>query len=355
MSEAVLKGLLPKLYYEHWMLFVKAYRTLVKDKITSHEIDFVEACLQAFYKGVEELYSPIYATIKVHQLIHVANAVREYGPLRNISSYPFEDLNGKLIDQNHATNNPIEHLHLRISRLNFIRSILHSMRDANGNEFTNDHPYIAWLEKVIDWRYIDEEELPRGWEVMRGLSNEYICRFSTSDIWKSNDQILQALHKYGLNVGNLRTFDNFRIKNIKFHTEDASIYYNDSRWVQFRNEQDKLQVGRLLLGVTDGNHYYVAVNAIERPFVTYKLLVSEHDQQYLEIINISQIVDQCVHIDHVNGNFMLLPLSSNSLIIPYLSCEQLPEQYEEIHDDTSVSGIITLVENPENRHEWNKV
>jgi len=76
------------------------------------------------------LYGPDFCTIKVHQLIHVANVVRNYGPLRNVSSYRFEDINGRVVKMNLAKLSPIEQLHIKFQRTNWIRAILHTMRDA---------------------------------------------------------------------------------------------------------------------------------------------------------------------------------------------------------------------------------
>lgn len=228
MSEDVLKGLLPELYYIHWKLFIKAYRILSKASLTSEEILVAEACLQAFYKGVEEYYSPQYLTIKVHQLIHAPDAARNYGPLRNISSYLFEDLNGQLIDLNHATNNPIEHLHIRFSRLNYLRAILHSMRDRNDQEFHAAHPFVNWLEK-FGWRYLDKEDLKQGGKYMNGLSTRYTYKCpKKSSIFQLDRKILDILFQAGYKL-QLSIFEHFKIKYYKFHTDRASIYKNDSR------------------------------------------------------------------------------------------------------------------------------
>jgi len=136
LSESLLEGLLPEVYLIHWSFFVKAYRILSKQRLRRHEIETADAYLRAL--------------IKIHSLLHVATTVYNFGPLRNVSAYPFESINGDLIEVNHATFQPIEQLHTKYSRNIFMRSILHSMRDADGEQFHPQHPFIKFLGKHMD-------------------------------------------------------------------------------------------------------------------------------------------------------------------------------------------------------------
>jgi hypothetical protein len=120
MSEEVLYGLLPHEYYIHWCTFVQAYRILSKKCIYGWEIDLAERLLRDFYEGVELLYGEDFCTIKVHQLIHAGTVVRNFGPLSNVSSYRYEDINGRIVKMNLAKLSPIEQLHIKFQRINWI-------------------------------------------------------------------------------------------------------------------------------------------------------------------------------------------------------------------------------------------
>lgn len=158
LSEILLEGLLPKVYLIHWSFFITAYRILTQHRITRREIDIADAYLQAFYEGIETLYGTKYLTIKMHSLLHAADAVRNFGPLQQISAYPFENINGDLIEANHATYQPIEQLHVKYSSFIFMRSILNSMRDADGQPFHKNHPFVQFLETKLHWKYNENHQ-----------------------------------------------------------------------------------------------------------------------------------------------------------------------------------------------------
>jgi hypothetical protein len=85
-SKEVLQDLLHEDYLLHWRLFTRAYRLLIQEEVTGREIDYAELLLKLFYDNVETLYGGELCTIKVHQLIHAADVVRNFGPLPNVSS-----------------------------------------------------------------------------------------------------------------------------------------------------------------------------------------------------------------------------------------------------------------------------
>lgn len=52
-----------------------------------------------------ELSGKQFQTFNVHQLLHLAEVVRDLGPLWSNSCFPFEDYNGDLRDLFHGTKN----------------------------------------------------------------------------------------------------------------------------------------------------------------------------------------------------------------------------------------------------------
>lgn len=55
-SMIVLKGILPKKYYEHWFLLVYCTYTLLKPKLSVDEYKTVEKTLKTFHDNIEKLY-----------------------------------------------------------------------------------------------------------------------------------------------------------------------------------------------------------------------------------------------------------------------------------------------------------
>ncbi|XP_022111612.1 uncharacterized protein LOC110990825 [Acanthaster planci] len=95
-SPSVLKHVLPFTYYAHWMTLVTAVYILSKNCVDHTMINQAEVLLVKFVLEFEDLYGKEYMTYNVHQLIHMADSVRNWGPLWSISCYAFESMNHKL-------------------------------------------------------------------------------------------------------------------------------------------------------------------------------------------------------------------------------------------------------------------
>ena len=58
----------------------------------------------------DRLYGPKFITFNVHQLLHLPQSVRQWGPLWAHSVFPFEDWNGRLLKFRGGTR-AVGHLH----------------------------------------------------------------------------------------------------------------------------------------------------------------------------------------------------------------------------------------------------
>lgn len=57
-----------------------------------------------------------YCTANVHLLLHMAESVRQLGPLWCNSAFPFEDTNGWLSDLFHGTRDPQKQVYAGLPR-----------------------------------------------------------------------------------------------------------------------------------------------------------------------------------------------------------------------------------------------
>jgi len=80
------------------MLLSVAIRILLSKSFCNHSnmIDFAAELLKVFVKNFGELYGEENIIYNVHSLIHLADDARKYGPLDNVSSFPFENYLGQL-------------------------------------------------------------------------------------------------------------------------------------------------------------------------------------------------------------------------------------------------------------------
>lgn len=96
-SLIVLDGKLSRLYLNHWFLLVFATNILLQDKVSQTEVDLGDKALKHFVKKVPILYGGEFCTFNVHQLLHIADAVRDWGPLWGFSCFRFENNIGEIL------------------------------------------------------------------------------------------------------------------------------------------------------------------------------------------------------------------------------------------------------------------
>ena len=101
----VLRSVLPEEYYRHFIFLSEAIFVLLGDSISFEELDHAEKLLQHFCLMFSALYSAGKETINIHSLLHLADDVRNLGPLWTHSCFPFESYNGNLLKLFHGTQN----------------------------------------------------------------------------------------------------------------------------------------------------------------------------------------------------------------------------------------------------------
>ena len=99
----MLYGLLPDQYFENYFYFVRAIYLLLQDTISEAQLAIAEQLIVQFCRGFRELYEERYETLNVHQLLHLADNVRDLGPLYTHSCFSFEDKNGFILKLFHGT------------------------------------------------------------------------------------------------------------------------------------------------------------------------------------------------------------------------------------------------------------
>ena len=80
-SLPILSNILPNNFVMHWTLFVEAIYLLIKEEISSFELDLADKLLHEFVSKTELLYPKATMTYNVHSLIHLAKSVYHWGPL----------------------------------------------------------------------------------------------------------------------------------------------------------------------------------------------------------------------------------------------------------------------------------
>lgn len=111
-SGFVVKGILNRVYYEHWMLLVCAMHILSAERYGNGDLDLAESLLLHFVSEFETLYGRKNCRYNVHQLTHIVQCCRDWGPFWSFSTFPFESFYSQLGNLFHGT----QYVHLQIAR-----------------------------------------------------------------------------------------------------------------------------------------------------------------------------------------------------------------------------------------------
>ncbi|XP_039308606.1 uncharacterized protein LOC105204984 isoform X2 [Solenopsis invicta] len=88
--------IIPPVYAKHWSLLVFSMHIYLKDKIDKNELKIAKKALQKFVFKVETLYGQEFVKFNVHLLLHIPEAVLNFGSLWAHSTFPYEHFNGIL-------------------------------------------------------------------------------------------------------------------------------------------------------------------------------------------------------------------------------------------------------------------
>jgi len=88
----ILKSILSKEKYEHFMILSVATTILISDKAQDQEWNsFADKLYRKFVKEIPKLYSREYLVYNVHSLLHISTDAMLHGPLDKFSAFEFEN------------------------------------------------------------------------------------------------------------------------------------------------------------------------------------------------------------------------------------------------------------------------
>ncbi|KAL7295964.1 hypothetical protein TKK_0003487 [Trichogramma kaykai] len=101
---ALLDNILPKVYYQNFLLLSYGMRILLQTKIPVVQIQLVKFLFDLFSREFQSLYKIENCSFNVHQLSHLVDCVVQWGPPWVWSCFTFEDANGYFKKLNHGPN-----------------------------------------------------------------------------------------------------------------------------------------------------------------------------------------------------------------------------------------------------------
>ena len=80
-------------YYKNLIKFVLCMQNLLKKKIVKADLDTIQLILEDFVEEANQLYG----NSIMHEIIHLVKCTRDFGPLNSTNSFPFEEINRKIL------------------------------------------------------------------------------------------------------------------------------------------------------------------------------------------------------------------------------------------------------------------
>ena len=135
-SVPCLIDILPERYLQHFACLVEGVYILLGDNITPELLAVARDLLFRFYKDHQVLYGDSNCSLNVHNVgAHLAMYVQSWGPLWAWSCFPFEDLNGTLLEGVHGTGNQCRQLIWMLYAQNSLRANCHLIPDVTIQQF----------------------------------------------------------------------------------------------------------------------------------------------------------------------------------------------------------------------------
>ncbi|XP_046408572.1 uncharacterized protein LOC124173112 [Ischnura elegans] len=166
LSVPILNGILLKKYLSHWKLLVRAISILLRDELHTDDVDSAELMLTEYVAKHEEYYGKYEMTYNVHQLTHLADSVRKWGPLWSHTAFPFESEIGNLKRILKATKG-IPHQVVTSIDINRACYIITENAEGISNE-------VAAFCNLSDKMVCVSGRRCRGGEVVVGPSTDYV-------------------------------------------------------------------------------------------------------------------------------------------------------------------------------------
>lgn len=109
----VLKGIVNDDIYHHFLLYHCSIRLLSQPLPDERNISLAENMLKDFVENFPNIYGAYSISHNVHNLLHLADCVRQFGPLSSFSAYKFECYMQQLKGNLHNSNKVLQQLRNR--------------------------------------------------------------------------------------------------------------------------------------------------------------------------------------------------------------------------------------------------
>ncbi|KAE8738067.1 hypothetical protein FOCC_FOCC016463 [Frankliniella occidentalis] len=262
---------LPPKYFQHWMLLVAAIYLLLKEDISSNELDMADAMLRCFVRDLGKLYHNKFYTYNIHNLLHVTLLVKRWGPLWATSAFDFESYNGFITSHVHGTK------HLGKELLNNIK-IIQSLTVLENSLERLGRPKV----KVQLGAAVDVELLPSEKKL---LEENCISDYCVYDRIKTDSDIFTS-----------RMYDQHRKR------ANSLVEFDVNKFGEILHLLRDRASGEILCLISVFKIKHIDIFFLEDSFYQLRHLLPIEDSNLLTLVPVSSIITKVIKA----GNYLCL-------------------------------------------------
>ena len=147
----VLKDCLPSEFYDNFMLFSVAM--YFSPELSGQMVELAHRSMISFVKHFGQLYGRDEIVFTVHQLIHLVDEYKQFGPLDNVSGFPFENYLGQIKHLLRKPHKPLQQVVKRLSEMPHVARPLATDEPVLQNIHT-DGPLPRHFNVALQYRKV---------------------------------------------------------------------------------------------------------------------------------------------------------------------------------------------------------
>ncbi|XP_058802739.1 uncharacterized protein LOC131670810 [Phymastichus coffea] len=270
-------------YMNHWSLLVEAYYILLQTKITVMELQRADLLLKDFVYTTEKLYTVDAMTYNVHQLLHLAQSVADWGPLYAHSGYVFESGNGRIKKTIYAANGVLSQV---CRYLSFDESIRKIRKHIEKKKKSPCLEYVRYLDNNVTQNSVK-------------FAYRYFGRT------KVNEDIVRQLQ---LPVEKVRAYKKMVKNGCPFKSSEKVLYRSDNSFASLKNG-DYIEIQQFLVNMENGQEYvtYKKIEVIGDDVISNELHCTK------QVIGINQNIEM-TFTENIDKTCVYLKFDSNDYI-----------------------------------------
>lgn len=211
----ILKDFLSAESYNHFLILFCAV-TLCSSKFYDKQTDLADILFREYIEQYINIYGKDSITSNVHNLCHLVDDVKRFGPLPNFSAYPFENRLSYIKKLVRNGNRPLAQIAKRLNELSHAE---------NQKKNIKKYPYLS--REINSSNKYHSIELMDGFSIKKDNRNKWFLSNKNEVVeFKYASDIEERMHIYGQSLKKLTNFFERPFKSSRIHIYSSADIKN---------------------------------------------------------------------------------------------------------------------------------